>query len=145
MDSSRGVRRPPALCPSRLTVVAAGLLGTALSAVPVQAQPSPGLLAWLRQKLEAVAPPVLAAGPGTPDQPAIPPGSVVGEVRVVAKDIFDAASPGEGNRLFRIANRLHRTTRPGVIQSQLLFRPGDVFSPELVQASARLLRTNDYL
>lgn len=145
MDSSRGVRRPPAIRPVRLTAVAAGLLGMALAAVPTQAQPSPGLYFRLRQALPAVAPPVLAAGPEAPAVPAIPPGSVIGEVRVQANDIFDAAKPGEDRRLFRLANRLHRTTRPGVVASQLLFRPGDVFSPELVEESARLLRTNDYL
>ena len=32
-----------------------------------------------------------------------------------------------------------------MIERQLLFRPGDAFSPELVEESARLLRTNDYL
>ncbi|HSS75289.1 MAG TPA: POTRA domain-containing protein, partial [Thermoanaerobaculia bacterium] len=53
--------------------------------------------------------------------------------------------PEENRRLFRLANRLHRTTRGKVIERQLLFKPGDVFSPELVAESARLLRTNDYL
>jgi outer membrane protein assembly factor BamA len=85
---------------------------------------------------------VLAAGPETPP---IPPGSVIGEVRVVAKDLFDTEKPEENRRLFRLANHLHRTTRPQVIESQLLFRPGDVFSPELIAESARILRTNDYL
>ena len=33
----------------------------------------------------------------------------------------------------------------GVVESQLLFRPGEVFSPELVEESARLLRRHDYL
>jgi outer membrane protein assembly factor BamA len=80
-----------------------------------------------------------------PGAPAIPPGTVIGEVRVVSKDIFDAGKPGEDNRIFRLANRLHRTTRIGVIERQLLFRPGEVFSPELVEESARLLRANDYL
>jgi outer membrane protein assembly factor BamA len=32
-----------------------------------------------------------------------------------------------------------------VIERQLLFKPGDVFSPELIAESARLLRQNDYL
>ena len=147
MHLSRGTSRPPVSDrPFRLTLALGLCGGAALLAVPASAQPSTGLFLWLSSRLSppAAAPesPVLAAGP---EFQGIPPGSVIGEVRVVAQDIFDAKNPGEGNRLFRIANRLHRTTRPGVIQSQLLFRPGDVFSPELVEESARLLRTNDYL
>ncbi len=146
MDLSRGTSRPPVSDrPFRLTL-ALGLCGAALLAPAASAQPSPGLFLWLSSRLSppAAAPesPVLATGP---EFQGIPPGSVIGEVRVVAQDIFDEKNPGEGNRLFRIANRLHRTTRPGVIQSQLLFRPGDVFSPELVEESARLLRSHDYL
>src|SRR6476661_192206 len=148
MDLSRGTSRPPVSDRLFRLTLALGLCGAALLAPPASAQPSPGFLVWLSSRLSppaaAAAPesPVLATGP---ELQGIPPGSVIGEVRVVAEDIFDARNPGEGNRLFRIANRLHRTTRPGVIQSQLLFHPGDVFSPELVEESARLLRTNDYL
>lgn len=80
-----------------------------------------------------------------PEMQAIPPGSVIGDVRIVTKDIFDPDEPGEDKKIFRLANRLHRTTRPGVIESQLTFQPGDVFSPELIAESARLLRDNDYL
>jgi hypothetical protein len=139
MDSSRGLRRPPAS--DRLLLVVS-LMATALCAAPVQAQPSPGLYRWLSARSEGARLPVLTAGP---EAPTIPPGSVIGEVRVAAKDIFDPADPGEDRKLFRLANRLHRTTRPGVIERQLLFKPGDVFSPELIAESARLLRTNDYL
>jgi hypothetical protein len=145
MDLSRGASRPPVSeRPFRLPL-ALGLWGAVLLAAAASAQPSAGLARWLAAQESAAASPetpVLAPGP---EVQGIPPGSVIGEVRVVAQDIFDPDNPGEGNRLFRIANRLHRTTRPGVIQSQLLFRPGDVFSPELVEESARLLRTNDYL
>jgi len=146
MHLSRGTSRPPVSNrPFRLTL-ALGLCGAALLAPAASAQPSPSLFLWLSSRLSppAAAPesPVLATGP---EFQGIPPGSVIGEVRVVAQDIFDEKNPGEGNRLFRIANHLHRTTRPGVIQSQLLFRPGDVFSPELVEESARLLRSHDYL
>ncbi|HEY4562444.1 MAG TPA: POTRA domain-containing protein [Thermoanaerobaculia bacterium] len=139
MDSSRGLRRPPA--PDRLPLVAT-LVAAALCAGPVQAQPSPGLYLWLFAQSEGTRQPVLASGPETQG---IPPGSVIGEVRVTAKDIFDAGDPGEDRKLFRFANRLHRTTRQGVIESQLLFKPGDVFNPELIAESARILRTHDYL
>ncbi|HSK78275.1 MAG TPA: POTRA domain-containing protein [Thermoanaerobaculia bacterium] len=75
----------------------------------------------------------------------IPPGAVIGEIRVVTRNIFDPKKPGEDRWIFRIANRLHRTTRPGVVESQLLFRPGDVYSPDQIEESARLLRENSYL
>jgi hypothetical protein len=141
MVCSRGFSRPPVFD----RVVLAGICGLALVAVPALAQPSASLASWLRA-LSAEKPaetPVLAAGPDSP--PVIPPGSVIGEVHVVNRDIFDTGKPEENHRLFRLANQLHRTTRAKVIERQLLFKPGDVFSPELVAESARLLRTNDYL
>ncbi|HEV7505166.1 MAG TPA: POTRA domain-containing protein [Thermoanaerobaculia bacterium] len=138
MVVSPGCGRPPVF----VRVVLAGACALALFAVPARAQPSASLLSWLRAGIPAETP-VLAAGPDSP--PTIPPGSVIGEVHVVNRDIFDTSRPEENHRLFRLANRLHRTTRGKVIERQLLFKPGDVFSPELVAESARLLRTNDYL
>ncbi len=140
MESSRGVRRPPVLDRARRLTAAAGILG-AFVAVPAMAQPSPNLGAWLRASRTSV----LAADPEVQGAPAIPPGSVIGEVRVVAQDLFDPEKRGENGRLFHLANQVHRSTRTGVIERQLLFRPGDVFSPELIAESARLLRQNDYL
>ena len=137
MSTSRGDRRPPVL-QRACRLSAAASLGALLLAGPGRAQPSPNLLFRLAPQGSAV----LATGL---QMPVIPPGSVIGEVKVVAKDIFDAGEPGEDNRLFRLANRVHRTTRAGVVERQLLFKPGDVFSPELVEESARLLRANDYL
>jgi outer membrane protein assembly factor BamA len=137
MVSSRDARRPPAA--DRLLFLA-GLVGVALAAAPLEAQPSLNL--YRRLEAPDAAPSVLGARPRTE---AIPPGSLIGEVRVAAKDIFDPDEPGEDRKLFHLANRLHRTTRTGVIERQLLFKPGDVFSPELIEESARLLRANDYL
>jgi outer membrane protein assembly factor BamA len=142
MDSSRGASRPPAS--DRLLLVAS-LLATVLCAAPVEAQPSPGLYLRLSARSESARPAVQPILAPRPETQAIPPGSTIGEVRVVAKDIFDASNPGEDRKLFHLANHLHRTTRTGVIERQLLFKPGDVFSPELIDESARLLRTNDYL
>jgi outer membrane protein assembly factor BamA len=142
MGLSRGTSRPPASDRRCRLTLAAGLCGAALAAVPLQAQPSSNLSHWLAARAAAEGRPVLAAGP---DFPGIPPGSVIAEVRVVAKDLFDTQNPEENRKLFRLANTLHRTTREGVIKSQLLFHPGDVFTPELIAESARILRTNDYL
>jgi hypothetical protein len=139
MVVSPGCGRPPVF---HCLVLACAL---ALFAVPGGAQPYASLASWLGGVTVGTAgqTPVLAAGADAP--PNIPPGSLIGEVRVVNRDIFDTSHPEENHRLFRLANRLHRITRDQVIERQLLFKPGDVFSPELVAESARLLRTNDYL
>lgn len=114
---------------------------------PGQAQllPPTDLLLRIGSQAQTASGEVLGALPDVAGAPEIPPGSVVGEVRVVTKPIFDPDKPGEDKKIFHFANRLHRTTRPGVIESQLLVQPGDVFSPELIAESARLLRANDYL
>jgi Surface antigen variable number repeat len=142
MNSSRGVRRPP-IFDRACRLKAAGLFSAFLLGwtVPAAAQPSPNLVPWLSASRTSV----LATGLEVEGAPAIPPGSVIGEVRVVAQDLFDPEKPGEDGRLFRLANHLHRSTRSRVIERQLLFRPGDVFSPEMIAESARLLRQNDYL
>ncbi|MDP9121996.1 MAG: hypothetical protein M3O15_11640, partial [Acidobacteriota bacterium] len=86
--------------------------------------------------------------PATPTAPApAPPAAptrVVGTVTIVPRNIFDPTAPGENSRLFRFANRLHRTTRPEVIERQLLFRSGDPFSSDVVRESERMLRANSY-
>lgn len=143
MESSRGSRRPPAAVRA-LRGAASGVLAVVLFGVPAQAQPqpSPDLLLWIWSWTQGASGTVLGVRPA---MESIPPGSVIGEVRVVTKDIFDPDKPGEDKKIFRLANRMHRATRPGVIESQLTFQPGDVFSPELIAESARLLRTNDYI
>ena len=90
-------------------------------------------------------PRVLSADPLASDRGTIPPGSEIAEVRIRNENIFNPDKPGENNWVFRLANKLHIATRTRVIERQLLFKPGDVFSPELIEESARLLRTNDYL
>ncbi|HEX3528583.1 MAG TPA: POTRA domain-containing protein [Thermoanaerobaculia bacterium] len=72
-------------------------------------------------------------------------GAIVGEIRVINTSIFDPAKPGEDNRLFRLADRLHRTTRPEVITRQLTLQPGDRFTHAALEESERILRANDYL
>lgn len=69
-------------------------------------------------------------------------GAHIGEIRVVSGDIFDTADPKEDNWLFRSANKLHIKTRPGVIESQLLFKTGDRFSLRVLEETERLLRAN---
>jgi hypothetical protein len=69
----------------------------------------------------------------------------VGEIRIVTKSIFDPDKPGEDKWVFRVADRFHRTTRPEVIERQILLRPGDPYSAEAVAESERILRANRYL
>lgn len=64
----------------------------------------------------------------------------IGRVEVVAKDIFDLDDPAEDRRAYRWADRLHRTTREGVIRQVLLFHSGDSYSKAQLEESERLLR-----
>lgn len=149
MGLSRGHSRPPVFDRIPRKSLALGLLGISFLACPrpAAAQPFSQLIVWLGAQAasQESRASVLGVGPEVEGAPAIPPGSVIGEVRVVTQDIFNSSRRGEDRKVFRFANRLHRTTRPGVIERQLLFQPGDVFSPELIAESARLLRRNDYL
>jgi hypothetical protein len=72
-------------------------------------------------------------------------GARIGEIRVIALDIFDTTDPREDKRLFRWANALHIQTRPYVIERALLFKSGEPLSVRLIQESERVLRTNRYL
>jgi hypothetical protein len=72
-------------------------------------------------------------------------GKRIGAVHIVTENIFDPKRPGEGRGVFRFVNRLHHTTRPEVIQHQLLFQTGDPLFPETLRETERLLRANRYL
>ena len=69
-------------------------------------------------------------------------GAVIGEVTIRTRNIFD---PEEDPRYLLFANRLHRTTRSAVIESHLLFKPGDRFSRRILDESERALRNERYL
>ncbi|MGQ0580126.1 MAG: hypothetical protein ACT4PQ_14615 [Betaproteobacteria bacterium] len=72
-------------------------------------------------------------------------GALVGEIRVIADDIFDLDDPKENNAFYRLANTLHVRTRPGAIERMLLFRSGEPVSVRLIEETERLLRSNRYL
>jgi hemolysin activation/secretion protein len=98
------------------------------------------LLAWL---LVGLAP--LAAGA----QERLPSfeeleadGAVIGEIRVVTDDIFNLADPRENRYLYRLANRLHITTRPWVVERMLLFKTGEPVSRRVIEETERLIRAN---
>ena len=146
-------RRPAVTSPPPRPAAAAALaLASLLAAAPAAAQNLPPL----------PAPPAAPGDPaphGQPSAPAPPAthlidqetleaaaaGKRIGTVHVIVRNIFDLGRPGEGRFVFRLANRLHRTTRPGVIEQQLLFQTGDPYSPETLRETERLLRADRFL
>lgn len=62
--------------------------------------------------------------------------------------IFDTTDPDLDPRLrwaYRIANSLHRRTRPDVIRRELLFAEGDCYDTQTLEDSERLLRSLGFL
>ena len=68
-------------------------------------------------------------------------GAVIGEIRVLPRNIFDPSVPGEDHWLYLMVNRLHPVTRPAVIERMLLFRSGEPVSVKKLDETERLLRT----
>jgi outer membrane protein assembly factor BamA len=89
----------------------------------------------------------IVSGAPAATTPVSPPplAGVVGDIKIVAKNIFDLSDPAENKPLFRFANRIHVVTRPEVIERQLLLRPGDVYSQQAADESERILRQNRYI
>lgn len=71
--------------------------------------------------------------------------AVIGKITIKNRNIFDVSNPLDNKSLFRLANRLHIKTKPQVIESLLLFEPGDSFSVRLAEESERILRHQPYL
>lgn len=69
----------------------------------------------------------------------------VGKIIIDNRNIFDTTYAAEDRWLYRMANALHVTTRPEVIESQLLFAEGDKYSSQSTEESERLLRANHYI
>jgi outer membrane protein assembly factor BamA len=72
-------------------------------------------------------------------------GAVVGRVDVAVDDIFDESDPRENRALYRLANRLHVDTKDSVVLSQVLLQPGDRYSVQRANETARILRGKRYL
>ena len=72
-------------------------------------------------------------------------GAVVGEIELTIDNIFDPSKPEEDKWLYRFANRIHVTTRPSAIRSQLLFRPGEPVIAQRMEESERILRSNAFI
>jgi len=72
-------------------------------------------------------------------------GALIGAVNIRIDNVFDLSDPAEDKLLYRWANRVHRTTRPGVIEDILLFTSGDRLEARLLEESARLLRDRGFV
>lgn len=68
----------------------------------------------------------------------------IGRITIHTGDVFSDAEVASG-RLYALADRLHRETRPTVIREFLLFREGDVFDPARLQETERNLRALRFL
>jgi hypothetical protein len=71
--------------------------------------------------------------------------ATIRSVRVVVDNVFDPSKPDENKRLYRWANNVHVLTRESVIADILLFEVGDVFAGRVLDESARLLRSRDFI
>ena len=69
----------------------------------------------------------------------------IGSIRIRELPIFDAGPDGELPAVYRLANELHVDTRDSVIESQLLFRKGDLVSHRLFEETERNLRELRYI
>jgi hypothetical protein len=67
-------------------------------------------------------------------------GARIGRVWVRTLPIFDPNAPGEDKTLYRLADKWHIDTRDSVIEAQLLFKPGDPYSRQRLDETARNLR-----
>lgn len=132
----RGRRNISSVLPALLLVVAAPMIaggGSAAVGGPAAAEAA----THAGSSSSAAA----GAGAALPDDAALEAsGATFGTITVRALDIFDLSQPGENNFLFRTANRLHITTREGVIRRRILFKEGDPYSGRAMRESERLLR-----
>ena len=71
-------------------------------------------------------------------------GVSIGTVNIQIDNVFDTSDPAEDKRLYRWANRVHRTTRPSVVEDILLFDRNESLVEQLIAESARLLRERQF-
>lgn len=109
--------------------IAACLLAPAVAQEPAPARESPK---------EATAPP---AGKLPTFAELEAAGAVIGEIRVVTRNIFDLENERESGVFYRAANAIHIQTRPYVIRRKLLFKTGERVSVHAIDETERLLRS----
>jgi len=121
-------------------VLALGLLTAACAAAAAEPVCVGAVAAGSALNVETLGSPSLetppADGRGNP---------VIHAIEIRNGDVFDLDAPGQDKFVHRVMNALHMQTRPEVIEHQLLMQPGDTFSSNVADESARLLRENKFL
>lgn len=69
----------------------------------------------------------------------------IGTITIQTDNVFDPKQPKENRWYNRLANRLHITSKPSMLQQQLLFKTGDRLDLAKLAESERLLRTQKFL
>jgi len=72
-------------------------------------------------------------------------GAVVGHINVAVDEIFNEDDPRENRLFYRLANDLHLDTRDGTVRAQVLLHPGEPYSTQRAEETARILREKRYL
>jgi outer membrane protein assembly factor BamA len=72
-------------------------------------------------------------------------GATIGGIGLDIENVFDLSDPGEDKRLYRWANRVHRTTRPSVVEDILLFESGEPLLEQVLDETARILRERGFV
>ena len=75
----------------------------------------------------------------------IPKGARISNIRILRRPIFDTTDPEQDNALYRTLNTLNTPTWKSALRAQLVFEEGDVYEPELIAESERVLRQREYL
>ncbi len=75
------------------------------------------------------------------DEELVAQGALIGTIHIRNLNVFDPSKANESRALFRLANRIHVTTRSGVVEKKLLFHSGDLYSPRVLRETERYFRT----
>jgi outer membrane protein assembly factor BamA len=71
--------------------------------------------------------------------------AAIGSVAIEVGDIFDESDPRENKLFYRLANDLHLSTREATVREWLLLQPGEHYSAQKAEETARILRKRKYL
>lgn len=72
-------------------------------------------------------------------------GAIFGKIVVLTGNVFNTKNPKENNAIFRLANKLHTTSKDSIILAQLLFKSGEKFSRAILSEAERNLRSLGFL
>ncbi|HEV2213410.1 MAG TPA: hypothetical protein VGS99_08685, partial [Gammaproteobacteria bacterium] len=69
----------------------------------------------------------------------------IGKIQIQVDNVFDLNDPAQQTWYAYTADTLHIDTHPGVVESLLLFKPGDALSARLIYETERRLRDQTFL